>query len=113
MEFNPYMLLILVGTFISSISQVLLKKAAMRQYDSRIKEYLNARVIIAYLIFFGATMLSVIAYRVVDLSLGVVLEATGYVYVMIFGVTIFKETLNLKKIIALIMIIVGIVIYAL
>lgn len=113
MEFSPYMLLILVGTFISSISQVLLKKAAMRQYDSRIKEYLNARVIIAYLIFFGATMLSVIAYRVVDLSLGVVLEATGYVYVMIFGVTIFKETLNLKKIIALIMIIVGIVIYAL
>lgn len=113
MEFNPYMLLILVGTFISSISQVLLKKAAMRQYDSRIKEYLNARVIIAYLIFFGATMLSVIAYRVVDLSLGVVLEATGYVYVMIFGVTIFKETLNLKKIIALIMIIVGILIYAL
>lgn len=113
MEFSPYMLLILVGTFISSISQVLLKKAAMRQYDSRIKEYLNARVIIAYLIFFGATMLSVIAYRVVDLSMGVVLEATGYVYVMIFGVTIFKETLNLKKIIALIMIIVGIVIYAL
>lgn len=113
MEFSPYMLLILVGTFISSISQVLLKKAAMRQYDSRLKEYLNARVITAYLIFFGATMLSVIAYRVVDLSLGVVLEATGYVYVMIFGVAIFKETLNVKKVIALIMIIAGILIYAL
>ena len=40
-------------------------------------------------------------------------EATGYLYVTIFGVTIFHEKMNPKKIAALVMIVVGILVYAL
>ena len=44
--------------------------------------------------------------------MGPVLEATSYIYVTIFGVTIFKEKMNIRKVIALGTIIVGIVVYA-
>lgn len=107
-----YAFCMLFGTFISSISQVMLKKAASRKYDSIIKEYLNPSVIIAYVIFFLSTLLSLLAYKGIPLSMGPVLEASAYFFVTFFGVTVFKEKLNLRKIIALVLIISGIVIYS-
>ena len=107
-----YASFMLIGTFISSVAQVLLKKEAGKPHVTWIKEYLNPRVIVAYLIFFAATFLAIFAYRVVPLSLGAILEATGYIYVTIFGVVIFKEKIGGMKIFALVLIISGIVIYA-
>ena len=69
-------------------------------------------VISAYTIFVLATFLSVFAYKVVPLSMGPILEATSYIYITIFGVTIFKEKLTKRKVIALITIITGIVVYS-
>lgn len=108
-----YVALCLAGVLISSVSQVLLKKSAMRPHENAIKEYLNPLVIIAYGIFFGATLMNVLAYRGIPLSLGPVLEATSYLYVTFFGVTIFHEKLSRKKVLALVMILSGIGIYAL
>ncbi len=105
--------ILLVGVFLSAISQVMLKKAAARQYDSKLKEYLNPLVIIAYTIFVGTTLLSVYAYKGIPLSMGPVLEATSYIYITIFGVYIFKEKLNPKKIVALLLIVGGILVYSL
>ena len=107
-----YSLFLLLGVFISAISQVLLKKAALVHYDSHIKEYLNPLVIIAYTMFIGTTFLSIIAYKGIPMSMGPVFEATSYIYVTLFGVKIFKEKINKKKIVALIIIISGIVIYS-
>lgn len=107
-----YVSFMLVGVFISSMAQVLLKKEADKKHESVIKEYLNAPVIIAYIIFFGATFLSIYAYKVVPLSMGVILEATGYIWITIFGVTIFKEKLNRLKLKALGLIITGIIVYS-
>lgn len=104
--------LLLLGVFVSAISQVLLKKAASKTYDSWLKEYLNPLVIVAYVLFFGTTLLSILAYRGIPLSMGPILEATSYVYVTFFGVKIFHEKMNAKKWIALALIICGIVIYA-
>ena len=50
----------LLGVLISSVSQVLLKKAAMRQYETPLKEYLNPWVITAYALFFGATLMTIL-----------------------------------------------------
>ena len=108
-----YASFMLLGVFISSVAQVLLKKESMKPHESVIQEYLNAPVIIAYVIFFGATFLSIYAYRVVPLSMGAILEATGYIYVTIFGVVIFKEKLNGMKLTALGLILAGIAVYAL
>ena len=103
----------LLGVLISSVAQVLLKKAARRKHGSLVKEYLNLPVIAAYAIFFAATLLTVYAYRVVPLSMGAILEATGYLYVTAFGVLVFREKLNLRKLLALALILSGIGVYAL
>lgn len=105
--------LLLLGVFISAISQVMLKKAAMKKYASPLREYLNPLVIFAYVLFVGTTFLSILAYRGIPLSLGPILEATSYLYVTIFGVVIFKEKLSKRKVLALICIILGIVVYSL
>ncbi|MCR5215700.1 MAG: multidrug ABC transporter [Lachnospiraceae bacterium] len=113
METFLYGSLILLGTFISAISQVMLKKASQKHYESVIQEYCNPLVIFAYGMFFGATILAVLAYRGIPLSMGPVLEATSYIYVTIFGVKIFHEKVNRQKILALVLIVAGIVIYSL
>ena len=113
MQFNVlYLVVFLVSVFISSISQILLKKSANRTYESKIKEYLNPLVIIAYIIFFGSTLLTIFAYKEIPLSLGPVLEATGYIWVSLLGMIFLKEKLNLNKIIGLVLIIGGIIVYS-
>lgn len=107
-----YSFVMLFGTFISAVSQVLLKKAANKHYENAIKEYLNPYVIVAYGIFFLATLMNILAYKVIPLSMGPILEATSYIYVTIFGVSIFKEKINRKKILALTIIIIGIFVYS-
>lgn len=107
-----YAALLLLGVFISSISQVMLKKSALKTYDSKIKEYLNPLVIVAYILFVGTTFLSIFAYRGIPLSMGPILEATSYIYVTIFGIVFFNEKMSRKKWIALILIITGIALYS-
>lgn len=108
-----YVGIYLVGVLVSSVSQVLLKKAAMRQYETPLKEYLNPWVITAYTLFFGATLMTILAYKVVPLSMGAILEATAYLHITFFGVTIFKEKLGRDKAIALLLIVGGIIVYSL
>ncbi|MCR4657357.1 MAG: multidrug ABC transporter [Lachnospiraceae bacterium] len=108
-----YALILLFGVFISSLSQVMLKKASEKKYDSPIKEYLNPLVVSAYTVFAAATFISVIAYRGIPLSMGPVLETTSYIYVSYFGVKIFHEKIGTKKFMALGLIITGIIVYSL
>ena len=109
----PYVLLYLGSTFLASVSQVLLKKAALREHKSLLAEYTDWRVILGYGLFVGCTLLTMLAYKGVPLNVGPVLEATGYLYVTVFGVTIFHEKMNPKKVLALALILAGIAIYAL
>lgn len=107
-----YSLILLIGVFISAISQVMLKKAAQKEYKNHLQEYLNPLVIIAYALFVGCTFLSILAYKGIPLSMGPILEATSYFYITFFGVKIFGEKINMKKCIALGLIISGILIYS-
>ena len=108
-----YACVLLVSVFVSAVSQVMLKKAAMRTYPSHLAEYLNPLVIFAYVLFVGCTLLTVLAYQGIPLSLGPVLEATSYLYVTIFGVVIFHEHVGRDKIVALALILAGILVFAL
>ena len=108
-----YVILFLLSVFLSSISQIILKKSAGQRHGSFIQEYLNPPVIIAYGIFFCSSLMTVLAYRSVPLSMGAVLEATGYIWVTILGVLFLKEKLNLRKFIGLGCIITGIVLFSL
>ncbi len=106
---GAYIGLFLISVFISSISQIILKTSADRKYESKIKEYLNLRVTVAYILFFSSSLLTILAYRGVPLSMGPVLETTGYVWVTVLGYLILKENVNRQKMLGLIMIVFGVI----
>ena len=114
---DDMMTLIFSGVFlfsvlISSISQILLKKSADKTYDSRLKEYLNPLVIIAYGMFFCSMMITMYCYRYVDVSAGPIFESAGYIFVGVLGYIFLKEKFTAKKIIGMLLIMIGIVVFS-
>lgn len=107
-----YSSFLVLGVFISTISQIILKKSAQKKHGSFIKEYLNPYVIGAYLIFFAATFMSIYAYKVIPLSLGPILDSSGYFFITVLGALFLHEKITKKKVISLAVIILGIVIYS-
>ena len=105
-----YGALILFSTFISAVSQVMLKKAAMETWDSPLREYLNLRVISAYLIFVAAAVMTVWAYRGIEVSRGTLLETSSYLFIFAFDVMVFREKITRKKLIGTALIMGGILI---
>ncbi|MBE6015184.1 MAG: multidrug ABC transporter [Lachnospiraceae bacterium] len=109
---NNWMWLIAAGTFIASVSQVLLKKSAEKTYGSLIKEYLNPFVIVGYGLMFVSTVCGVIAYHNgVEYKNGVMIESLGFVLVMVFSRIFFGEGITLRKIIGNILILAGMIIF--
>ena len=78
-ELIVYSSILLIGVFIAAVSQVILKKESMKVHESLSREYMNPRVMFAYVLFVGTTFLSIFAYKVVPLSMGAILEATSYI----------------------------------
>jgi len=107
-----YFVLYLFSVLVASLSQVILKKSAMIHYETHLKEYLNPYVMVAYFFFFGSSLLTTLAYKGVPLTLGPVLESTGYIYVGILSMLILKERLSRRKIMGNVLIVGGILIYA-
>ena len=108
-----FSLIFILGVFISSISQIILKKSAQKEYPNKIREYLNARVVFAYIIFFSATLCSVLAYTKIPLSFGPILESAGYFFVAVLSWLFLKEKITKQKMLGLSIIIIGIIIYSL
>lgn len=102
----------LFGTFISAISQVLLKKSTQKEYKHWIREYLNLSVILAYGIFFLATLCTVVAYKYIPLSMGPILGTLEYIYVALLSYFLLKENISKRKLWGLIIIIFGVLIFS-
>lgn len=108
-----YVVIFLFSVFISSISQIFLKKSAEKKYESILLEYLNPRVIVSYGLFFLSTLLTMYAYREVPLSFGALLEASGYIYVPVLSYFFLGEKITILKIAGAVFIILGICCYSL
>lgn len=106
-----YIAILIFSVFISAFSQVLLKKSALKTYNSFIKEYINFYVVPAYAIYFLAVFLDLLALRKVPVSFVPVAEASSYVFVLLFGKIFFKERFSKRKIIAMILIMAGIFVF--
>ena len=108
---NKYVILLLLSVLIASVSQILLKKSAMIQYDSFIKEYLNPWVIGGYGMLFLSMLMSVYAYSGVDFKNGPVIESLGNVFVPVLSWLVFGEKLSVRKIAGIFCIMLGIVVF--
>lgn len=111
MEMNKYICLLLLSVIISSCSQILLKKSAMKKYKSIIYEYLNPLVIMGYSMMVFSTITTILAYRGVEYKNGPVIESLGYLLVMILSYFFFKEKITKKKLVGNIIILLGIFVF--
>lgn len=99
----------LITPLISALSQLMLKKAADDPSRAGLRYYLNIRVIAAYGLFFGCMVLNILALRTLDLTVAGVLEASGYIYVMLLSHFILKEKITRRKLVGNLVIVAGIV----
>ena len=106
-----YLLLMFCMTFFTAVSQVLLKVSAGKEHRSRIFEYLNWRVIVAYGIAFSTLLVNTYAYTKVDMKYGAVIDTFSYVFVMLLSYLLLKEKFNRGQLIGNLIIIAGILIY--
>ena len=103
--------LLLLSVFISSVAQIILKKAADKTYESTLKEYMNPMVIGAYGLFFCSVILTMLALKHVPLSMSPILESTGYIFVSVMGYIFLKERFSRRKLMGFALILAGIVIF--
>ncbi|PFI46542.1 multidrug ABC transporter [Bacillus cereus] len=108
---NSYMLLFIFGIILANYSQILLKKATLQHYDSRIKEYANPYVIIGYFLFVINAGLNVIALKGLALKQASALESLSYIIILIFGWYFLGEKITKRKVIGNIIIVIGVIVY--
>lgn len=110
---NLFMLIMFAGTFFSAVSQVLLKQSARQTHTGRFGEYLNRRVIAAYLIFGAVLLANTYAYTRVEMKYGAVIDTFTYVFVMLLSVLVLKEKVTRGRLAGNLIIMAGVVIYTL
>ena len=101
------------GTFFTAVSQILLKQSSNIKYENKIREYLNFRVILSYVMFFLILLLNTWCYTKVEMRYGPVIDTAAYVFVLILSRLILKEKITKGKILGNLIIITGILIYTL
>lgn len=108
---NPYILCMFLSVMVASVSQILLKKSAMKEYSSVIREYLNILVILGYGMMMCSMVLTVIAYSGMEFKNGPIIESLGNVIVLILSYFVFKEKISIRKIVGIACIILGIIVF--
>lgn len=114
---NTYFTLIclaimVINAFLSAFSQILLKKSTLVVHKSGLQEYLNWRVITAYVIYIIVLLTNAFAYKGIEYKYGSIIGATSYIFLMVLSWLILKERINKRVIIGNGMIILGMIVYS-
>ena len=86
--------------------------AVLKRNKTLVFDYLNIITLMAYMIFFTATFLTIFAYKGVPLSAAPILGSTEYIFIAILSRIFLKEDINRKKLLGLIVIVTGIIVYS-
>lgn len=106
-----YVVFLLFSNFVGAVSQVLLKKSALESHKNVVREYLNAKVVIAYALFFAAVFIDLTALKIVPASYVPIIEASSYVFAIILSRIFFNDRIKARQAAAIALIIAGLVIY--
>jgi drug/metabolite transporter (DMT)-like permease len=110
---EKYIIVWIISVLISSIAQVMLKAEANKEHESRLKEYLNPMGVTAYAIFFLSTFLTMYALKYVPLTYSPIIEPLSYIFVPVIGVLVLKEKLSARRVLGIVIMLAGIVIFSL
>lgn len=111
MQNNIFLFLAVLSVCVASFSQVLLKMGANRTYENKLREYLNVYVVTGYGMLFASMVLTIVAYSRLNFLSVPVVEALGYVLVPVLSYFFFRERMSLRKVLGILLILVGIGIY--
>lgn len=100
-----------MSVLVASFSQILLKKSAQKTYTSVIREYLNPFVIAGYGLMLFSTVLTVMAYKGIELKNGAVIETLGFPVVMVLSRFFFGERITKKKLLGNSLILIGMLVF--
>ncbi len=104
-------LFLIASVCIASLSQILLKKGAMRRYASFLREYLNPWVIGGYLMLFGSVFLTILGLRRLDYLNAPIVESLGYVLVPVLSAVFFREKLTMRRLLGIGCIVAGVIVF--
>lgn len=105
-------LLVILGIFCSSISQLFLKKSANKVHRARIFEILNPQVVFSYGIFFCTLLINIWAMsRGMLLKEMAMLESLGYVFVPLLSFWVLQESISKRTILSVMVILFGIFVF--
>ena len=110
-DIYKYVLILIFSVFISSVSQIILKKSSGEEHKSLIREYLNFKVILGYGLLIISTILTVIALKGISYKSEPIIESIGYIFIMILRKIFLKEKITIRKIIGNALILIGILVF--
>ena len=93
---NIYFAIMIFGSFLAAISQVMLKTSANSKHKNIFKEYINLRVIISYVLLGASLFINVYAYRGVPYKYAPVFAAITYTFSLLFSKVILGEDIKSK-----------------
>lgn len=103
-------LLAIAAVLISSASQVLLKKKASKAPKSFWRKFLNAPVIVSYLLLFTSMILNSLALREMEMTVLPCITATSFLWIMILSAIFLDEKPTRRKVAGVAMILAGVLI---
>lgn len=104
----------IVATFFNAVSQIILKKSAVKTKEMKfLEKFLNNSVLLAYIIFGLVCLVNIYAYRGVDFKYGGSINAIGQIFVLVLSVIFCNERLSKNRIVGSVLITLGILIYSL
>ena len=109
--FSRVVFAMFLSVAVASISQVLLKKSALKTYDTVVREYLNPYVISGYGLLFLSMLLTIYAYSGMEYKNGPVIESLGNVMVLVLGYFVFGERISVRKMAGIACIMAGIAVF--
>ena len=109
--YAPYLMVFVM--FISSFGQILLKKSAMKTHKNKWREYFNPLLFAAYTLYTFVNLTIIYCYRYIPLSMGPILQSTGYVFATITGAVFLGEKITKRKVLGLALILSGVAVFVL
>lgn len=107
-----YYIIVIVSVFLAACAQMLLKQGARQEYAHWWRQYLNGWVIGGYAIMLGTMLMNIFAMsKGVQVKEVSIIESMSYLFVPALSFVIFKEKLTWRKISAIAIIIIGVIVF--
>ena len=109
---NKYHLILLLSVTLTATSQLLMKKGAMTVLKNSLSIYLNLYTISGYMILLCVMIINVIIFQHLDMTTIIFFMPITYILLAFFSWGFFKEKITKNKVLATIMILIGILLHA-